>query len=83
MGNTLRIGIAGLGNVEVGLLILPRNTALREGLVGNRVTKLFGIMNGTCNYILTKMANEGRSFAAEWQRISAALAQQADSSHAK
>ncbi len=28
-----------------------------------RVGKLFGIMNGTCNYILTKMGNEGRSFA--------------------
>jgi homoserine dehydrogenase len=42
---------------------IPIIKTLREGLVGNRVTKLFGIMNGTCNYILTKMANEGRSFA--------------------
>jgi homoserine dehydrogenase len=41
---------------------IPIIKALREGLIGNRVTKLFGIMNGTCNYILTKMANEGRSF---------------------
>ena len=41
---------------------IPIIKALREGLAGNRVTKLFGIMNGTCNYILTKMANEGRSF---------------------
>ncbi|MGB9141846.1 MAG: homoserine dehydrogenase, partial [Aestuariivirga sp.] len=41
---------------------IPIIKALREGLVGNRVTKLFGIMNGTCNYILTKMANEGRTF---------------------
>ncbi len=43
---------------------IPVIKALREGLIGNRVTKLFGIMNGTCNYILTKMANEGRAFAA-------------------
>ncbi|MFT3986242.1 homoserine dehydrogenase [Aestuariivirga sp.] len=42
---------------------IPIIKTLREGLAGNRVNKLFGIMNGTCNYILTKMANEGRSFA--------------------
>jgi homoserine dehydrogenase len=42
---------------------IPIIKTLREGLAGNRVGKLFGIMNGTCNYILTKMANEGRSFA--------------------
>lgn len=42
---------------------IPIIKTLREGLAGNRVGKLFGIMNGTCNYILTKMANEGRTFA--------------------
>ncbi|MGH6906611.1 MAG: homoserine dehydrogenase [Aestuariivirga sp.] len=42
---------------------IPIIKTLREGLAGNRVAKLFGILNGTCNYILTKMANEGRSFA--------------------
>jgi homoserine dehydrogenase len=42
---------------------IPVIKTLREGLVGNNVKKLFGIMNGTCNYILTKMAKEGRSFA--------------------
>jgi homoserine dehydrogenase len=42
---------------------IPIVKTIREGLAGNRVGKLFGIMNGTCNYILTKMANEGRSFA--------------------
>jgi homoserine dehydrogenase len=42
---------------------IPIIKTLREGLAGNRVTRLFGILNGTCNYILTKMANEGRSFA--------------------
>jgi homoserine dehydrogenase len=42
---------------------IPVIKALREGLVGNSIKKIFGIMNGTCNYILTKMASEGRSFA--------------------
>lgn len=41
---------------------IPIVKTLREGLAGNRVSKLFGIMNGTCNYILTKMAGESRSF---------------------
>jgi homoserine dehydrogenase len=42
---------------------IPIIKTLREGLVGNAPRKVFGIMNGTCNYILTKMADEGRSFA--------------------
>ena len=42
---------------------IPVIKTLREGLAGNAVRKVFGIMNGTCNYILTKMAEEGRSFA--------------------
>lgn len=41
---------------------IPIIKTLREGMAGNDVRKIFGIMNGTCNYILTKMANEGRSF---------------------
>ncbi|MBM3520099.1 MAG: homoserine dehydrogenase, partial [Alphaproteobacteria bacterium] len=41
---------------------IPVIKTIREGLAGNRVSKIFGIMNGTCNYILTKMANEARSF---------------------
>ena len=41
---------------------IPAIKVLREGLAGNRPRKVFGIMNGTCNYILTKMGNEGRSF---------------------
>jgi homoserine dehydrogenase len=42
---------------------IPVIKTLREGLVGNMPRKVFGILNGTCNYILTKMADEGRSFA--------------------
>jgi homoserine dehydrogenase len=42
---------------------IPIIKTLREGLAGNTVGKIFGILNGTCNYILTKMGNEARSFA--------------------
>lgn len=41
---------------------IPIIKVLRESLTGNKVTRLFGIMNGTCNYILTKMEKEGLSF---------------------
>jgi homoserine dehydrogenase len=42
---------------------IPIVKTMREALAGNRAGKVFGILNGTCNFILTKMANEGRSFA--------------------
>ncbi len=41
---------------------IPIIKALREGLVGNRITHLYGILNGTCNYILTRMKFEGLDF---------------------
>jgi homoserine dehydrogenase len=41
---------------------IPIIKALREGLVGNRITHLYGIVNGTCNYILTRMKMEGADF---------------------
>src|ERR1017187_7410034 len=43
---------------------IPIIKALREGLVGNRITRLYGIVNGTCNYILTRMKLEGADFDA-------------------
>ena len=43
---------------------IPIIKALREGLVGNRVRRLYGILNGTCNYILTTMRETGRDFDA-------------------
>jgi homoserine dehydrogenase len=43
---------------------IPIIKALREGFVGNRITHLYGIVNGTCNYILTRMKLEGVDFAA-------------------
>lgn len=41
---------------------IPIIKALREGFVGNRINKIYGILNGTCNYILTRMAKEKLSF---------------------
>jgi homoserine dehydrogenase (EC 1.1.1.3) len=41
---------------------IPIIKALREGLVGNRVQNIYGILNGTTNYILTKMLEEDISF---------------------
>ena len=51
---------------------IPIIKALREGLSANHIEAIRGIMNGTCNYILTKMAKEGASFdevLAEAQRL--------------
>jgi len=42
---------------------IPIVKTLREGLVGNRLARIYGILNGTCNYILTRMEREGLSFA--------------------
>ncbi len=41
---------------------IPIVKALREGLAGNGVDRVYGILNGTCNYILTQMRQTGRSF---------------------
>lgn len=41
---------------------IPIIKTLRESLVGNRIERLYGILNGTCNYILTRMDEEGLSF---------------------
>ena len=42
---------------------IPIVKALREGLAGNRVGRIYGILNGTCNYILTVMRESGREFS--------------------
>ncbi len=42
---------------------IPVVKTLREALAGNRVSRLYGILNGTCNYILSRMETEGCSFA--------------------
>src|SRR5688572_4212794 len=42
---------------------IPIVKAMRESLAGNGVKRVTGILNGTCNFILTKMTTEGRDFA--------------------
>jgi homoserine dehydrogenase len=51
---------------------IPIIKALREGLAGNRLSRVYGILNGTSNYILTTMRETGREFAevlAEAQKL--------------
>ena len=51
---------------------IPVIKTLREGLAGNAVRRVCGILNGTCNYILSRMETEGLPFAiclAEAQRL--------------
>ncbi|TPK73040.1 homoserine dehydrogenase [Mesorhizobium sp. B2-3-3] len=43
---------------------IPVIKTMREAMAGNSVTRVFGILNGTCNYILTRMEAEGISFDA-------------------
>lgn len=42
---------------------IPIIKTVREALVGNRFSQIYGIVNGTCNYILTRMKNERAEFA--------------------
>ena len=42
---------------------IPIIKAIREALLGNALTRVYGILNGTCNYILTTMQDDGRAFA--------------------
>lgn len=42
---------------------IPCLKALREGLAANAIESVYGILNGTCNFILTKMENEGADYA--------------------
>ena len=41
---------------------IPVVKVIRENLKFNEITKVYGILNGTCNYILTKMETEGKDF---------------------
>ena len=43
---------------------IPIVKAIREGLAANAISRVFGILNGTSNYILTQMQEQGRDFAA-------------------
>ncbi len=51
---------------------IPIIKSLREGLAGNSLNRVYGILNGTCNYILSAMSEEGREFEdilAECQKL--------------
>ena len=55
-GQSLSFGACVAGGV-------PVLSGLRDGLAGYRLTKIRGILNGTCNYILTRIEQAGISFA--------------------
>ena len=42
---------------------IPIVKTVRENLKNNNISKIYGILNGTCNYILTKMEKEGKDFS--------------------
>jgi homoserine dehydrogenase len=73
-GQSLSFGACVAGGV-------PVLSGLRDGLAGDRLTKVCGILNGTCNYILTRIEQAGTSFAealGEAQRAGFAEADPAD-----
>lgn len=49
---------------------IPVIKALTEGLAGNEITRVMGVMNGTCNYILTRMEHSGLPYADIFQEAS-------------
>jgi homoserine dehydrogenase len=73
-GQSLSFGACVAGGV-------PVLSALRDGLAGDRLTKVCGILNGTCNYILSRIEQAGTSFEealGEAQRAGFAEADPAD-----
>ena len=54
-GATIRFEAAVAGGI-------PVVKALTEGLAGNEITRVMGVMNGTCNYILTRMESAGLDY---------------------
>ncbi|MEW9918987.1 homoserine dehydrogenase [Marimonas sp. MJW-29] len=54
-GRSLRYEAAVAGGI-------PVIKALMEGLAGNEITRVMGVMNGSCNYILTRMENSGKTY---------------------
>ena len=55
-----RVSLGFEGSVAGGI---PLIHTIRRGLVANRIRRVTGIINGTCNYILTRMARERKPFA--------------------
>jgi homoserine dehydrogenase len=56
---TASVGLGYEASVAGGIPVIK---ALREGFAGNRISSIHGILNGTCNYILTTMRETGRDF---------------------
>ena len=54
-----RVALAFEASVAGGIPVVK---TLREGLAGSSIQRVYGILNGTCNYILSKMEQEGLSF---------------------
>ncbi|TCP60692.1 homoserine dehydrogenase [Rhodovulum bhavnagarense] len=50
---------------------IPVIKALTEGLAGNRIERVMGVMNGTCNYILTRMESEGLPYETVFEEANA------------
>ncbi len=59
---------------------IPVVKVMRESLLGNDIGRVYGILNGTCNYILTLMEREGRTFADVLQEAQAQGYAEADPS---
>ena len=57
---------------------IPLIQAVKEGLVANRILSVFGIVNGTSNYILSKMTDEGVDFSVALKEAQAAGYAEAD-----
>ncbi|MBM3608992.1 MAG: homoserine dehydrogenase [Alphaproteobacteria bacterium] len=59
LAESKKVALAFEASVAGGIPIVK---TLREGLAGNRIERVYGILNGTCNYILSRMEQEGLSF---------------------
>ncbi len=57
---------------------IPVITAIQFGLMANRIDALYGILNGTCNYILTEMTRQGKTYATALAEAQAAGFAEAD-----
>ncbi len=57
---------------------IPLTESIRRGLAANRITAIYGILNGTCNYILTEMTRKGKSYQQALQEAQAAGYAEAD-----
>ena len=60
LAETHKVALAFEASVAGGIPIVKTQ---REGLAGNSVARVYGILNGTCNYILSRMELEGLTFA--------------------